>query len=104
MDEHSGGGSGDGVVSVVLTVVVAVATDMVWGIDITRFTEFDGFACSEFNFFSVLRCKNEVERKKEKNVRSNTVSTRFNLLFKNTEQVDCSQLNKWHKSEIKDKR
>ena len=67
MDGHSGGGSGgDGVVSVVLTVVVAVATDMVWGIDITRLTEFDGFACSEFNFFSVLRCKNEVERKKRK--------------------------------------
>ena len=64
MDEHSGGGSGDGVVSVVLTVVVAVATDMVWGIDITRLTEFDGFACFEFDFFLVLRYKNEVERKK----------------------------------------
>ena len=90
MDGHSGGGSGgDGVVSVVLTVVVAVATDMVWGIDITRLTEFDGFACSEFNFFSVLRCKNEVERKKEKNVRSNTVSASYKLLFKNTEQVEC---------------
>ena len=56
MDGHSGGGSGgDGVVSVVLTVVVAVATDMVWGIDITRLTEFDGFACSEFIFFLVFR-------------------------------------------------
>ena len=85
MDGHSGGGSGgDGVVSVVLTVVVAVATDMVWGIDITRLTEFDGFACSEFNFFSVLRCKNEVERKKEKNVRLDTVSAKRKLVFKNS--------------------
>ena len=85
MDGHSGGGSGgDGVVSVVLTVVVTVATDMVWGIDITRLTEFDGFACSEFNFFLVLRYKNEVERKKEKNIRWRTVSANTNLLFKNT--------------------
>ena len=48
------------VVAVVLTVVVAVAADMVGGLDITHLTKFDGFACSEFNFFSVLRCKNEV--------------------------------------------
>ena len=90
MDGQSGGGSGgDGVVAVVLTMVVAVAADMVWGIDITHLTEFDGFACSEFNFFSILRYKNEVERKKEKNVRSNTVSASYKLLFKNTEQVEC---------------
>ena len=42
-----------------------------------------------------MNFKNEVERKKEKNVRSNTVSAKRNLLFKNTEQVDCSQLYKW---------
>ena len=77
------------VVTVVLTVVVDVAGDMVWVIDITHLTEFDGFACSEFNFFSILRYKNEVERKKEKNVRSNTVSASYKLLFKNTEQVEC---------------
>ena len=72
------------VVAVVLTVVVAVAADMVVGLDITHLTKFDGFACSEFNFFSVLRYKNEVERKKEKNVRSNTVSAERKLVFKNT--------------------
>ena len=72
------------VLTVVLTVDVEVAGGMVWGIDITHLTEFDGFACSEFDFFLVLRYKNEVERKKEKNVRLNTVSARFKLLFKNT--------------------
>ena len=70
--------------TVVMTVVVAVAEDKVWDTDITHLTEFDGFACPEFNFFLVLRYKNEVERKKEKNVGSNTVSAKRNLLFKNT--------------------
>ena len=54
------------VLTVVLTVDVEVAGGMVWGIDITHLTKFDGFACSEFDFFLVLRYKNEVERKKNK--------------------------------------
>ena len=73
------------VVAVVLTVVVAVTIDMVWRTDITHLTEFDNLARSEFDFFLVLHYENEVERKKEKNVRSNTVSAKRKLLFKNTE-------------------
>ena len=72
------------VLTVVLTVDVEVAGGMVWGIDITHLTEFDGFACSEFDFFLVLRYKNEVERKKIKNVRLDTVSAKRKLVFKNS--------------------
>ena len=72
------------VLTVVLTVDVEVAGGMVWGIDITHLTEFDGFACSEFDFFLALRYKNEVERKKIKNVRLDTVSAKRKLVFKNT--------------------
>ena len=49
------------VVAVVLTVVVAVTGDMVWGTDITHLTKFDDLACSEFDFFIVLRYENEVD-------------------------------------------
>ena len=72
------------VLTVVLTVDVEVAGGMVWGIDITHLTEFDGFACSELDFFLVLRYKNEVERKKIKNVRLDTVSAKRKLVFKNS--------------------
>ena len=40
-------------------------------------------------FDKEMNFKSEVERKKEKYVRSNTVSASYKLLFKNTEQVEC---------------